>query len=267
MPAIQPAVLRQQAALLAEHFDQPIAFSRSLRHLLEVYADRTHRSGRLGIPPPLSPAYHVRPPVLRQVLLELKPLISEFPEKALLLCDALWLDEYYEFRILAIRILGQTTPVPQERVLQRVREWIGGQPEKRLVEAIIQEGCSRLQAEQPDAYLEQVESWIMHPQAYYQQIGLQAILPVIKNGKFVNLPVIFQLLQPLVVTIQPAVKQDIIDLLKALAETSPFETAFFLRQNLDNYENPGYPFLMRQVLGSFPSDLQESLRQEVRKYS
>ena len=267
MPAIQPAVLRQQAALLAEHFDQPIAFQRSLRHLLELYADRAHRSGQLGIPPPLSPAYHVRPPVLRQILLELRPLIVEYPEQALLLCDALWMDEYYEFRILAIRILGQIIPSPQERVLQRIREWIESQPEKRIVEAIIQEGCLRLQDEQPQAYFKLVETWIDQPNAYYQQTGLNALQPVVESGKFTNLPVIFRLLQPLVYSIPPAIKQEIIDLLKALARNSPYETAYFLRQNLTDYENPGYPFLMRQVLECFPSDLQESLRQEVRKHS
>jgi hypothetical protein len=267
MPAIQPAVLRQQAALLGEYFDQPIAFQRSLRHLLELYSDRAHRSGQLGVPPPLSPAYHVRPPVLRQVFLELKPAILEHPEQALLLCDALWLDEYYEFRILAIRILGQVTPIPQERVLQRVREWIQSRPEKRLVEAIIQEGCSRLQDEQVTSYMELAESWINHPSDYNQQTGLRAILPVVESGKYPNLPVVFRLLLPLVYSIPPVIKQDIIDLLRALARSSPFETAYFLRQNLTNYENPGYPFLVRQVLDCFPPDLQESLRQEVRKHS
>lgn len=267
MPAIQPAVLRQQAALLAEHFDQPIAFQRSLRHFLELYADRAHRSGQLGIPPPLSPAYYVRPPVLRQVLIELKPLIGDFPEQALLLCDALWMDDYYEFRILAIRILGQVTPRPQERVLQRVREWIQSQPEKRLVGAIIQEGCSRLRDEQVQAYLELVESWISQPNSYYQQVGLSSILPVVESGTFTNLPVIYRLLQPLVYSIPPAIKQEIIDLLRALARNSPYETAYFLRQNLTNFENPGYPFLVRQVLDDFPYDLQESLKEEVRKHS
>jgi hypothetical protein len=267
MPAIQPAVLRQQAALLVEHFDQPIAFQRSLRHLLEYYADRSHKSGQLGIPPPLSPAYHVRPPVLRQVLIELKPMIAKFPKQALLLCDALWTDEYYESRILAIRILGQATPYPQERVLQRVCEWIRGQPEKRLVEAIILEGCSRLRDEQAQAYLEQVESWIGHPSAYYQQVGLGAILSMVESGSFANLPVIFRLLDPLIHSIPPATKQDIIDLLKSLARNSPSETAYFLRQNLANNENPGYPFLVRQVLECLPADIQESLRQEVRQHS
>ncbi len=267
MPAIQPALLRQQAALLAEHYDQPIAFLRSLRHLLELYADRAHRSGQLGIPPPLSPMYHVRPPVLRQVLLEIKPLIVDFPEQALLLCDALWLDEYYEFRILAIRIIGLVDPHPQERILQRIREWIQSQPEKRLAEAIILEGCGRLRAEQTQAYLGLVEIWINHPKAYFKQTGLYAILPVVESRIFTNMPVIFNILQPLVSEILPTIKQEIIDLLRVLAHYSPFETAYFLRQNLTNYENPGYPFLVRQVLDSFPAEIQESLRQEVRKYS
>ncbi len=267
MPAIQPAVLRQQAALLAEYFDQPIAFQRSLRHLLELYADRAHRSGQQGAPPPLSLSYHVRPPVLRQVLLELKPSISDYPEQALLLCDALWLDDYYEFRILAIRILGLVVPSPQERILQRVREWIQSLPEKRLVEAIIQEGCSRLRAEQIQAYLGLAEAWINHPKAYFQQTGLRAILSVVEGKYLSNLPLIFRLLQTKMNDISPATKQEIIDLLRVLARNSPFETAYFLRQNLAKNENPAYPFLMRQVLDSFPPDLQESLRQEVRKYS
>jgi hypothetical protein len=59
MPAIQPARLRQQAALMVEHFDQPAAFVRSLHHLLEYYADRAHRPGQAGKPPALLAAYNV----------------------------------------------------------------------------------------------------------------------------------------------------------------------------------------------------------------
>ena len=65
MPAIQPARLKQQAVLLAQQFDNPVAYVRSLHHLLDFYADRAHRPGQSGKPAPLTSAYRVHPPVLR----------------------------------------------------------------------------------------------------------------------------------------------------------------------------------------------------------
>ncbi len=123
MPAISPARLKHQAALLAEHFDDPPAFVRSLHHLLESYSNRVYRPGQAGELPPLLQTYRVQPPVLRQLLLAIAPLASKNPDAGLALCDALWEQPYLEFRLLAASLLGQLPCSPAEPVIARMKAW------------------------------------------------------------------------------------------------------------------------------------------------
>jgi len=53
MPAIHPARMKIQVARLGEKIRQPEVFVRELHNLLDFYADRTHRPGQFGEPPPL----------------------------------------------------------------------------------------------------------------------------------------------------------------------------------------------------------------------
>src|SRR3989304_215281 len=101
MPAIQLARLKIQSAQLSEDFVRPDKFVRGLRDLLELYADRTRRSGQFGEPAPLLPAFKVPAPVLRQVLKDLAPMATGDPQGGLALCEALWAEPFLEFRLLA----------------------------------------------------------------------------------------------------------------------------------------------------------------------
>ena len=124
MPAIQPVRLKRQSALLVEQFNNPAAFIRSLHHLLDFYADRVHRPGQAGEPSPLIQAYRVKPPILRQILMDLEPLAKEKPDQALELCDQLWEQPYLEFRHLSASILGVIPLSSSAAILERVRGWI-----------------------------------------------------------------------------------------------------------------------------------------------
>jgi hypothetical protein len=264
MPAIQPALLRRQAALLAEQANEAKGFVRSLHHLLEYYADRARRPGQSGKPSPLLTAYHVRPPVLRQILQELEPIASQQPEIALELCDALWAEPYLEFRTLAISLLGKISPDPDEPLFERVQAWIQPSLERDLTQMVLNVGCVGLRREKTEDYLSMVERWLSHSLPFYQQAGLQALLPVVEDPLFDNLPVVFRLLSPMALASSPALRADIVEIFRLLARRSPNETAFFLRQGLKNPEQRDIPFLIRQCLSEFPTEQQESLRQAIR---
>lgn len=264
MPAIQPARLKQQSALLAEYFDTPPAFVRSLHHLLDSYADHVQRAGRSGEPPPLLASYKVRPPVLRQIWLELRPLAAEDPQAALALCDALWDQPYLEFRQLAASILAQVSPRPPDPVVERIQNWIKPDTEERLTILLLTQGFSRLRNENPEALLDLVEAWLTTPDVFMQQMGLRALQPFVGDLEFENLPVFFRLINPFARVAPPALRPDILNVLSALAHRSPQETAFFLRQNLHTPNSPDAPWFLRQTLQDFPPDIQESLRAAVR---
>jgi hypothetical protein len=272
MPAIQPARLRQQSAALAEHFKNPIAYVRSMHYLLDFYSDRAVRPGRSGRPGPLIQAYNVRPPVLRMLLQELLPMAEQDVQAALDLCDALWAETYLEFRQLAAMLLGQISPDwgaaggvnVSSAITGRLQHWIIPSLELYLIELLLSTGVERLHRQRPQAVLGLIQSWLEQQKVFYQQLGLHALLPLIRDPNFENLPVFFRMIQPYCRVVSPALRPDILDVVATLAKRSPQETAYFLRQLLTHPEAPDTPWLIRQSLAAFPPELAESLRQAVR---
>ena len=264
MPAIQPARLRHQAAQLAEHYADPPAYTRSLHTVLDFYSDRARRPGKTGQPAPLLTAYNVRPPVLRMLLQELTPHLQEDPQGGLALCDALWAEPFLECRLLASMLLGQVPPQPPEAITDRLQRWITTDLEFFLIEALLTNGVERLHRQQPQALIRMIEGWLTSTKTFQQQLGLRALLPLIKDPGFENLPVFYRLIQPFCQVAPVALRPDILDVLAALALRSPQESAFFLRQALMYPDSPDTPWLIRQSLRHFPPEIQASLRQATR---
>ena len=264
MPAIQPARLRQQAALLAEHFGDPPAYTRSLHYLLDYYADRARRPGQSGKPPPLITAYNVRLPVLRLILQETLPLAANDPQASLALCDALWEEPYLEIRNLATMLLGQLPPQPPEPITQRVKSWLTAELDEYLITALLTNSLDRLRKEEPQHIVELIQEWLNEPGIFYQQVGLQALLFLIQDPNFENLPAFYRMLQPLARSTPIPLRPDLLDVLKVLAQRSPQETAYFLRQTLETPNATDTPWLIRQTLHHFPDDLHRSLHESLR---
>lgn len=265
MPAIQPVRLRQQAALLAEHFVDPPAYLRSLHHLLDFYSDRARRPGQSGKPAPLISTYNVRPPVLRALVKAVTPQAEGDPAAGLELCDALWAEPYLEFRLLAAMLLGQIPPDPPERITERLQRWITPDLEFYLVEALLTSGVEKLRRQQPQALIRLVQDWLSSSNPLRQQLGLRALIPLTQDPEYENLPVFYKMIQPLARSVPPALRPDLLDVLAALAHRSPQETAYFLRHLLNAPEAPEAAWLLRQSLHEFPPDLHESLRQSLRE--
>ena len=152
MPAIQPARMKIKVAQLGEKIRQPEAFVQALHGLLDFYADRTFRPGQSGEPPPLLATYKTPPPVFRQIKREITSLVANDPPAALTLVDALWVEPYIEFRLLAIALLGRIPPLPPEPVLARVQMWIASSPESRLLDAILEQSLAQVRQEYPKIY-------------------------------------------------------------------------------------------------------------------
>jgi hypothetical protein len=265
MPAIQPARLRKQALMLAEHFDNPGAFVRSLHYLLEYYADRTRKPGQSGSPPPLIKTYNIRPPILKQVLLEIAPLCRENPVEGIALCDRLWEESYFEFQLLAIYLLGEIPPDPPEHIISRIQSQMNTELDPSLLDPLLRFSLSKIRTEHPKIYAELVSNWIKSEDYFHIQMGLLALLPLIQDSQFENLPIIFKMIQPLVRSSPPAVKPDLLDVLTALAHKSPSETAFFLQHNLTAPNAIDTAWIIRQLLNEFPIEIGANLRKLSRK--
>jgi hypothetical protein len=256
MPAIQLARLKLQTGKLRDYYQQPQLFIRELRQLLEFYTERSHRSGQSGTPHPLTPAYNVPPPVIRQVITEITPLIKEYPAEACLLADELWEQKHLEFKMLAAAVLGMLPVEPPEPIISRLELWLKTSEEK-LLETLVNRGLGRLLKETPQQYFKLIQDWIDSPDWKDQQIALRALLIPAKLESFENLPILFRLLAPLVRASVPGLRPELVAVFKVLAKRSPPETVYFLKQNL--YYSDTF-WVARQVLRDLPPLEQESLR-------
>lgn len=265
MPAINPVRLKQETAALAEYFRDPPVYVRQLRNLFETYANPSHRSGQAADPPPLLSSYRVQPPVLRQLLASLIPLVKADPEAGLNLCDLLWEQPYLEFRLLAAMLLGQVPCHPSQPVMARLKDWLKPGLEQRVLDALLGQGTLSCYEEDPQVITELLEEWLEQDQLFYKQLGLRIMLVLLRQPSFENLPVFFRIIQPYCRELPAALRADVLDVVIALARRSPQETAFFLRQTLGTPNSKDTPWLVRQSLSVFPAPQQESLRRLVRE--
>ncbi|MGE5224454.1 MAG: DNA alkylation repair protein [Omnitrophica WOR_2 bacterium] len=264
MPAVQLARLKIQAAGLGAKFSQPPAFVLELRSLLESYADHSHRPGQSGSPSPLLQSYHVPPPVLRQILLEITPQVTASPEQALAVCDALWQQANLECRSLAISIIGLLRVEAAGPVLQRARNWMHSETEEHLIVAMLERGLRRIRQEATVSYASEVRAWLHSTDFHDQQIGLRALYYLVEDPSFDNLPLAFRLLAPWVRIAPTRLRPFIVRNLRLLVQRTPKETGYFLRTNLATPESPDTAWATRQVLADFPEDLQAGLREALK---
>ena len=100
----------------------------------------------------------------------------------------------------------------------------------------------------------------------FQKIGLRALIPQSKEGGSKNLPVIYKLIQPYVRNHNLEFYPDLIELIDVLAQKSPLETGHFLSLTLDLTNSADTAMLIRQCLKSFPPDIQENLKKDLRRF-
>lgn len=266
MPAIRPALLKKQVLLLVQRLDDPPALVRDLHLLFEFYADRAVRPGQATRNRPLTPAYKIRPPVLRQIVQEFEPALESNPQKGLELCESLWEQNYLEFRLLAGMLLGRIPVSASEAILKTIESWVKPDIEAQIITALFDNGLKRLKQEKPLAIIQLAKTFLNQSNLFYQQAGLRALKPVLSDANYENLPAFFRLLQPYVLKINSAIRPDLLDVIAILAKRSPQETAYFLRESLILPDNPDTAWIIRQNLDHFPPKLQTTLREHVRLY-
>ncbi len=265
MPAIQPERLRIESARLVESFNQPGAFVRGLRQILERYGDHTYRPGQTGRPPSLLPSHNVPPPVLRQVAQDVKAAASQDPTAALTLCDALWAENGLEARLLASALLGSLPTENAEQVIQRLSTWARAGGEETFLNTILDQGLQTLRRQAPAQALVLADSWLQSSKTPEQQLGMHVLLAMLAEPAFEDLPSVYRLIAPFLRTAPALLRPDLLNVLAALARRSPQETAYLLKQALNASENAETAWLTRQALDNFPPGVLENLKSELKK--
>ena len=263
MPAIDLARLKKQTAQLSDLFDQPSAFLRELRDILEFYVNRTLRSQSVA-PSSVLPTYRTPVVVLRQIETELGPIAEKQSIQALELADALWDEGWLETRLLAAFLLGRIPP-QEERLLARLTAWTQAVRDPEVRAALLTTSLTRLRKETPDLFLVLVKEWLHPARQRMWSNGIQALVPLISSPDFDNLPPIFEIVEPIIRAAPAALQFDLQELIIMLCQASPDETTYFIQQLLKSTKGPMLAVALRRMLPEFPTEFQVSLREMLYK--
>ncbi len=259
MPAVQLAKLKTEIDRLLELFGSPEEFKRSLDDIMEFYSDRVYRAGQNVAFRPLTPTRHIQPLVMQQLELALRPYCTYYTPAALALVSVLWLDPYLEARRLAAYILGQCNIDPPQLVLGEIQDLAQPDVPTEILELLFTLGTVRLRKENPGLWLETIQSWLVSPDLDRQRLALRAILPLVADPAFNNLPPVFRMITPLMHNPQPVLTAGMQSLLEALIRRSPTEAQFFLRQVLGSPTPALTVRLIRRLIPLFSPEAQAGL--------
>jgi hypothetical protein len=262
MPAIDLARLKKQTAQLADLFDEPAAFLRALREILEFYVNRSLRSQSVA-PSSVLPTYRTPVVVLRQIEKELAPVAEKKPILALELADALWDEGWLETKRIAAFLLGRIPP-QEERLLARLTAWTQAVRDPEVRAALLTTSLTRLRKETPDLFLVLVKEWLHPARQRMWSNGVQALVPLISSPDFDNLPPIFEIVEPVIKASPAALQFDLQELIITLYKASPEETTYFLQQVLKETRSPLPSIALRRMSPDLPQELQSSLRDMLR---
>jgi hypothetical protein len=80
------------------------------------------------------------------------------------------------------------------------------------------------------------------------------------EGNFENLPAVYRSLGPALKKADKGLRSSLIEVVRSLAQRSPQETAFFLRQTLSKNKTRTLTQIIRRSLEEFPPEIEKSLR-------
>lgn len=263
MPAIDLARLRKQAARLADFFFLPDEFMKHLREVLEFYVNYTLRTVENVAPGSNLKTYRTPPAVLTQIENELRAVAEENPHFALELADALWDEGALETRLLAAFLLGRIPP-QEERLLPRITAWTQQIRDPNVRAALLSTSMTRMRKEAPNQFLALVREYLHPERPRAWSNGIQALIPMIADTDFENLPAIFDIVEPVIEEAPTLIQNDLSELIVALYRASSNETIFMLKHILANTENPLTAITLRRISSSFPPPLQKELREILR---
>jgi hypothetical protein len=264
MPAIDLARLRKQANRLADFFFLPEDFIKHLREMLDFYINYTLRKKENIAPGSNLPTYRTPFVVMRQIQNVIGPIATENPHKALELADLLWDEGYTETRLLAAFLLGRIPP-QEERLLARLTAWTQQVRDPSVRAALLTTSLARMRKETPDKFLMLVSEWLHPARQQLWPNGMQALIPMITDPNFDNLPPVYELVRPIIEVAPGAFQSYLGNLINALYQASPAETVYYLREILENSPNSLTAVTMRRILIMFPPELQTGLRDLVRQ--
>ena len=130
---------------------------------------------------------------------------------------------------------------------------------------MLTDALARLRWENPDTFFMILEGWLASARPSSQMWGMQALIPLLQNPRFENLPAVFRILQPAVKAVGPVTQLDFQACIAALERVSLTETLAFLRNILADRPAPMLQRTLRRILPALSPELQTALREMLRE--
>lgn len=260
MPAIAPARLKIQSAELASLYRQPSRFRIYLIDLLEQYADYSYRVGDAAVARSLLPTYHAPVQVIKQIAHAILEAGREDQWALFELSKVLWQESNFECCLLAGRILGQLSNIPDDLILDTLRQWQPFQYDETLQELLFENGFGHIIQRNLTAMLKLADEWLDARDSSKNASGLLLLKRIASQPRFENSPVIFQRISPYLRQVPIEVRLSLIRLLERLARVFPQELTYNFLESLKISNSPDTVPLIRQILPLLPPDLQSKLR-------
>ena len=263
MAAIDLARLRKQANRLADFFFLPDEFMKHLREMLDFYVNYTLRTKENVAPGSNLKTYRTPPAVLTHIENELRAVAEANPHFALELADVLWDEGALETRLLASFLLGRIPP-QEEKLIPRLTAWTQQIRDPDVRSALLSTSLTRMRKETPEQFLMLIREYLHPARVRSWSNGVQALLPMIADTNYTNLPPILDIVEPVIEEAPAIIQNDLADLIVALYRASANETTFMLKHVLTNSQNPMTTITLRRILSALPPPLQNDLRELLR---
>jgi len=263
MPAVDLARLRKQANRLADFFFLPDEFMKHLRGILDFYVNYTLRTKEKVAPGSNLKTYRTPPAVLTHIENELRTVAEENPHFALELADILWDEGALETRLLAAFLLGRIPP-QEERLIPRLSAWTQQVRDPDVRSALLSTSLTRMRKETPNQFLELIREYLHPARTRFWSNGIQALLPMIVDTGYANLPPILDIVEPVLEAAPSTLQNDLAELIVALYRASANETTFMIKHILESSQNPMTAITLRRISPSFPPTLRGELHELLR---
>jgi hypothetical protein len=266
MPAVQLAQLRLQINKLIWYYTQPPEFIKNLHELLEHYSNRgVYRPGKTIQPVRQINTYYTSALILREIEKELSRQVKENPMAAISLADALWQEDFLELHSLSAFLLGLLPINFSNQVIDRLQQWAvpPQQSNTASISSLLELGTIRLRREKPELYINLIQEWISSSNINQNKIGIEALISLVKDKEFLDIPKIFLIITPLVKHVPQGLQGELRIMLSTLIERTASETGYFLNQIVLLSPNQGTKRLLRRVMGELPDYLRNQLRKVV----
>ncbi|MEP7359010.1 MAG: DNA alkylation repair protein [Anaerolineales bacterium] len=247
MPPIDPARLRTRTDALAALFNDSARLAVALRNLLDDYADRTHRPSPRVVTSSVDNAYKTPGPVVRAIVTALRPPAQAQPEAALAGAALMWAGGSREERRIAAEVLGAVANRRPEQVLALIESWLPQIETGETADALAEFGLGPLIRAEPARYLEAAQGWVAHPKKWVRRFGLAALMPLVADKAWDNVPAALAIIRPVMRESDGEVRRAAAAALEGLGPKSPAEISRFLREYA-THSNTNTSWIVRNAL-------------------